>query len=124
MIKRIDETLALLGRRGAPGLPEHEPRCVLGIEVRQQHIGHQRIELSGILGVHGTVRIELREHALGGVLYELFRAERVGGGGLGRGGRRGLGLGLRQRFPTGQPGGTEQEAQAESAERFLSQESH
>ena len=45
MIEGVDEALALLGRGRAPRLAQHQPGGVFAVEIRQQHVGHQRIEL-------------------------------------------------------------------------------
>ena len=84
MIEGVDEALALLGGRGAPGLAQHQPRRIFGVEIRQQHIGHQRIELRRILRVGRAVGIQLRQHALRGILHQLLRPQGIRNGGGGR----------------------------------------
>src|ERR1700732_932947 len=79
MIERVDEALALLGRRGTPGLTQNQPRGILGVEIRQQYVGHQGIELGRIALVHRPIGIQLLEHALGGILHHFLRAHGAGG---------------------------------------------
>src|SRR5258707_1256900 len=62
MIEGIDKALALLGRCRSPGLSQNQPRRILGVEIRQQHIPHQCVELGGIGPVHGPVRVQLLQN--------------------------------------------------------------
>src|SRR5713101_1340644 len=74
MVERVDETLALLGRRRTPVLAEDEARRKLDVEMRQQILVHQLPYFRRILAVHVAVRVQLPEHGLRGVLYYVGRA--------------------------------------------------
>src|SRR5271170_6445390 len=88
MVERTDEPLALLGRRGAPVLTEHQARRKLRVEMRQQVFVDEVPDLRGVAPVGIAILVQVPKHALRGGLHHLrgsVAARRAGGGGSGGG---------------------------------------